>query len=223
MTLSNRKLTYNVVIPAAGIGARFNSSIPKQYAVLDGQPIITKTIDFFRSSPIINNIVVVLHPQDQQWPTLGIDDPSIITVTGGATRAQSVLNGLGKLVSMVREEDYVLVHDACRPFIQEADLMRLIEAVKDDAVGGLLAIPATDTLKRVEEGRVVQTIARDTLWRAQTPQLFRFGLLQEALQKALAAGINITDEASAIEWQGLHPLIVQGSEANRKITYRDDL
>lgn len=223
MTATNNEAYYCVVIPAAGIGSRFQADRPKQYTLIDGEIILKKTINFFLALPNIKKIVVALHTDDPYWSTLDIQDARVMTVTGGVSRAESVLNGLLLLQETEMSDQWVLVHDACRPFICKIDLENLIHAAKNDAVGGILATPSTDTLKRVVAGRIVETVDRETIWRAQTPQMFRLGILSQALQQALHAAAAITDEASAIEWIGLQPMIIEGSVSNRKLTFSGDL
>ncbi len=215
---------YSVVIPAAGIGRRFRSECPKQYIKIGDQCLLEHSINCFLKCPHISQIVVALHPQDLQWSQLKFSEPDrIIAITGGEQRAQSVLNGLRYLATMEAPQQWVLVHDACRPFVTVSDVQRLIDAVKDDAVGGILAMPATDTIKCVRNHRIQQTIPRETIWCAQTPQMFRLSTLHSALEQALAAGFCVTDEASAIEFMGLQPQVVMGTRNNIKVTYWEDL
>lgn len=212
------KKELTVVVPAAGVGARFASGQPKQYAKIDQKTILAHTLDVLLSHPAIGQVMLVLHPEDTIWE----DKPEIKTTIGGETRAHSVFNGLQALEKM-GDEDWILVHDACRPCVSHQDIDRLIEAVADDAVGGLLARQISETVKYVEGGRAQKTVERDGLWRAQTPQMFRYALLKDALVKAIVENYNVTDEASAIEFMGQKPIVVPGSATNIKITYPADL
>lgn len=221
--LTNSPDSYAVVIPAAGIGSRFKSDIPKQYTVVNGKTILEQTLDCFLAHSCISYIVVALHEEDDCWASLAIDDPRIVTVRGGPSRADSVLNSLRYLQQKITGQQWVLVHDACRPYLSATVLERLIVTVKSDTVGGILAIPSTDTLKKVVDGRIVETLPRESIWRAQTPQMFRLEVLAEAIETALMAGQVITDEASAIEQLGMQPLVVAGDVKNIKITVQEDL
>lgn len=223
MTMTSNTNHYCVVIPASGTGSRFGGVTPKQYTQVAGKTILEHTLDCFLQCDFVKSIVVTLHPQDQHWSTLQLTDKRIVTVTGGNTRAQSVLNALTLLSQSEHAQQWVMVHDACRPYLSVELIKRLVDAVQEDRVGGLLAIPATDTLKRVEGNRIVATIPRDQVWHAQTPQLFRLACLQDALSQALAQGQVVTDEASAIESAGLSPLVVEGDVSNIKITYAADI
>lgn len=206
-----------VIVPAAGIGLRFGAKDAKQYTKIGQQTILAYTLDVLLSHAHIGEVLLVLHPDDQQQQ----DWPNIKTTIGGDTRAQSVLNGLNAL--KLCDDDWVLVHDACRPCLSHQDIDRLIIAVADDAVGGVLAVPMSDTVKYVKHGRIQKTIDRTELWRAQTPQMFRYGLLREGLRQALAQDYPVTDEASAVEFLGKQPLVVPGSATNIKITYPHDV
>lgn len=216
---------YFALIPAAGGGARMGAELPKQYLELAGRPLIAHAIERLCANPRIAQVFVVLAPGDSHFARFdwmrfaGRLEP---LYCGGETRAASVFNGLLAARDAIAAADWVLVHDAARPCLHAADLGRLIEELDDDATGGLLAIPVADTLKRASrEGLVVRTEARDHLWQAQTPQMFRYRLLLEALRAADPA--LITDEASAIENLGLKPRLVMGSARNLKVTYPEDL
>lgn len=215
----------HAIVPAAGVGKRMGAAIPKQYLPLAGRPVLEHTLACLLAEPRIAGIVVALGAEDEWWPTLQLGDRRRITrVEGGAERADSVMNALRALDGVADAEDWVLVHDAARPCLPRADLERLFCELADDPVGGLLAAPVRDTMKRAGDGpRVAATVDRSGLWHALTPQMFRFALLREALAAALAARVAITDEASAIEWFGLQPRLVEGSAANLKITRPEDL
>jgi 2-C-methyl-D-erythritol 4-phosphate cytidylyltransferase len=213
------------LVPAAGIGSRFGGETPKQYLPLRGRPLLWHALRALAAHRAIARVLVVLHPDDRQFAALswaGCGDKLLALYAGGATRAHSVLGGLTAPDAQLQDDDWVLVHDAARPCLDSALLDRLIGALRDDAVGGLLAIPVADTLKREDaEQRIAATEPRAGLWRAQTPQMFRAGLLRRALQSADLA--RVTDEASAVETLGVRPRLVIGSDLNLKVTYPEDL
>lgn len=206
------------LIPCAGSGSRAGSQGPKQYQRVAGQPMVRHTLAAFAAVPQLAGVWVVVSPGDTFFESeVG---PYQVVACGGATRALSVLNGLHALLeSGASADDWVMVHDAARCLITPAQIEGLLMACLPDPVGGLLALKLPDTLKREEAGRVAQTVDRSDKWLAQTPQMFRLGALQSAL---LAAGDAVTDEASAIEGQGLQPLLVPGSAQNFKVTYPQD-
>ena len=214
------------VVPAAGSGRRFGADIPKQYLELEGKPLLGHVLDLFLQAPAIDGLVLVTAGTDMRWQAL-LPDPAprqILVAEGGATRAASVLSALEMLHEYARPDDWVLVHDAARPCLDASDLANLVKTLEDDSIGGLLAAPVVDTLKRADEqGRVAATQDRTRLWRALTPQMFRFELLLAALRGALAAGVDVTDEACAIEWPGHEPLLVSGGIDNIKVTRPEDL
>jgi len=222
----NASPSFWVVIPAAGVGARMKADRPKQYLRLGDRTLIEHTLDCFLDYPGLRGLVVSLSATDGYWPTLACAaDPRVNLAAGGAERADSVLAGLERLVALgAADGDWVLVHDAARPNLAHSDLARLLESLADDPVGGLLAVPVRDTLKQVgPDGRVVSTPDRSLFWQAYTPQMFRLGMLREALSGALAAGIPVTDEASAIEWAGHAPRLIEGRADNIKVTRPEDL
>lgn len=215
-----------LIIPAAGIGSRMQAQCPKQYLTVADKTILEHTLACFIDHPNLRGIVLPLAEHDQRWPALSLaQHPLIQTVMGGVERADSVLNGLRAFeLSGAQASDWVLVHDAARPLLQPSDLERLLIELADDPVGGLLAAPARDTLKQVDAaGKVIQTIDRSLVWHALTPQMFRFGLLQQALADALQAGVAVTDESSAMEWAGYAPRVIEGQANNIKITCPEDL
>ncbi len=215
-----------VVIPAAGIGSRMRADRPKQYLQLGGRCILEHTLDCFLDHPRLLGLVVCLAPDDPYWQDLPCArDTRIQRAAGGSERCDSVLGGLQRLRELgAGAGDWVLVHDAARPNLARSDLDRLLAELADDAVGGLLAVPARDTLKRAgPDGRVVETVDRSVIWQAYTPQMFHLGGLQRSLAAALEAGATVTDEASAIEWAGLSPRLVEGRADNLKITRPEDL
>ncbi len=214
-----------MVIPAAGIGTRMRMETPKQYLTLHGRTILEYTLDCFRDHPSVSGIVVVLAPEDPYWDTLAVSGHEKITTTiGGVERYHSVQNGLAVLNTMAGEDDWVMVHDAARPCLRRDDVDRLIEALKDHPVGGILAIPVRDTMKRSgDDNGIRATVDREGLWHALTPQMFRLQLLERCLGQAIADGRPVTDESQAVEQAGHHPLLVPGNPDNIKITHRNDL
>lgn len=226
MTDSNLKATgaarLHALIPCAGTGTRAGTAQPKQYQPLLGQPMVLHTLMAFLSCDRMASIMLVLAPGDR---TLSIDDERVVLAqVGGATRAESVLNGVEALSARGADDrDWVLVHDAARCLVTPQQIDVLVQACEDDPVGGLLALPLPDTLKASEQGRVCATISREDKWLAQTPQMFRLGILRDALRAHASLGfVGITDEASAIELAGHAPLLVRGSAANFKVTYPED-
>lgn len=215
-----------LVIPAAGIGSRMQAQCPKQYLTVAGKTILELTLSCFLEHSSVRGIVLALAEHDHWWPELQLSaDVRIQTVIGGSERADSVLNALLALESSgAQADDWVLVHDAARPLLEREDLDRLLTDLADDPVGGLLAVPARDTIKQVNaEGQIVKTIDRSVIWHALTPQMFRLGLLQRTLADALQAGVAVTDESSAMEWAGFAPRVVEGRSTNIKITRPEDL
>ncbi len=216
---------YWAVVPAAGTGSRFGGDEPKQYASIGGRTIIESSLAPFLEHPEIAGIVLVLAAGDERGSALAERLGSkVMRTTGGMLRAESVRNGLAKLSERASEHDWVLVHDAARPCLPPADLDRLIAEVGNDSVGGILAAPLGDTVKQgAASGRIERTVERFGLWRALTPQMFRYGLLCRALDSALAAGIDVTDDATAMERAGHQPRLIAGSSANIKVTRPEDL
>jgi len=214
-----------VVVPAAGRGNRFGGDVAKQYVELDGEPLIAHSLQALLAHPSVEGAVVVLAADDASWPNWSeMCGKPVLTCIGGASRAESVLAGLAALPESVRADDFVLVHDAARPNLQQADLDALLERGRADPVGAILAAPVRDTLKRAgDDGGIDSTEPRERLWRALTPQLFRRLQLARALKAAFADGIEVTDESMAMERQGLRPLLVEGREDNLKVTTPADL
>lgn len=212
------------VVPAAGRGRRMGGELPKQYLPLLGKPILAWTLERLLGFEPLERVVVVLAEGDPFWPELPFArHPKVVIAPGGRERADSVLSGLRALQGVASGEDWVLVHDAVRPLLERSDLERLWEAVSEEPVGAILALPVVDTLKEVEGDRIAGTLDRSRIYRAQTPQLFRYRLLLEALEAALSRGEVVTDEASAVERLGKRPRIVEGRERNLKITRPEDL
>ncbi|HFC6347553.1 TPA: 2-C-methyl-D-erythritol 4-phosphate cytidylyltransferase [Neisseria lactamica] len=211
------------LIPAAGIGARFGADKPKQYVEIGGKTVLEHTVCIFQNHPSIDMTVVIVSPEDVladgfQTAFAGVE----VWKIGGRTRAETVRNGVAKLLEtgLASADDNILVHDAARCCLPSEALTRLIEQAGNAAEGGILAIPVADTLKRAEGGRISATVERTSLWQAQTPQLFRAGLLCRALAAANLEGI--TDEASAVEKLGVRPLLIQGDVRNLKLTQPQD-
>ena len=223
MTTVPAKPRFFALIPCAGSGSRAGVASPKQYQLLAGKAMVWHTLQAFRQVTAVSAIGVVTSPGDDGFkaacPDFNQPDDMLLAV-GGATRAVSVRNGLEALLQKTAKPgDWVLVHDAARCLVTAGQINALIEACQNDAVGGLLALPLPDTLKSSAECRVAVTIARADKWLAQTPQMFRIGALLAALD---AAGDAVTDESSAMEAQGLKPLLVTGSAQNFKVTYPED-
>jgi 2-C-methyl-D-erythritol 4-phosphate cytidylyltransferase len=214
---------YFALVPAAGTGARMGEPVPKQYLPVAGKPLIHHTLGALARDPRIERVFVVIAATDTRFEEASAFDGKVETLRcGGEVRAASVRNGLAAIRDRVSPRDWMLVHDAARPCLSAAALDRLIREIGDDEVGGLLAIPVADTLKRADEAdRVAATEPRAGLWQAQTPQMFRHGVLLEALERAGSA--NVTDEASAIERTGLKPRLVMGELSNLKVTHAHDL
>ena len=210
---------YYAIVPAAGSGSRFGAEKPKQYLSLLGRPLIYHTLAALVAAPEIERVWVVLSPDDTEWSRHDWSElgAKLETVRcGGATRADSVGNGLQAAAMVAADDDWVLVHDAARPCLSADMLAALFRELADDPVGGILAVPVADTLKRADaEQRVAATEPRDGLWQAQTPQMFRYARLLEALDKCR----EVTDEAGAIEALGLKPKLVRADSTNLKVTY----
>jgi 2-C-methyl-D-erythritol 4-phosphate cytidylyltransferase len=219
-------MRYHLIIPAAGSGRRFTAVLPKQYARLDSSTVIEHALAAFEADGDCASITLAIAAGDEQWPAIAERHARITAVEGGEQRAHSVRNALRSLATHVRNDDWVFVHDAARPCFSPDDLAALKHALADHAVGGLLAVPLADTLKRSSPGdaaEVAATLDRAGLWRAATPQVFRFGVLLPALDAAIESGRLPTDEAQAVEWAGHRPRLVAGRADNIKITTADDL
>ncbi len=212
------------LIPAAGTGSRIGEQRPKQYLTLLDQPMLHYAIRTLCWHAAITRTFLVLGPDDDWFATFdwsAFSEKLTVFRCGGASRAQSVLNGLIAMEPEVGQDDWVMVHDAARPCLSQVMVDRLIQEVGADSVGGLLALPVSDTLKRADQGRVLATEPREKFWLAQTPQMFRLGLLLRALREANLA--SVTDEASAVEGLGFQPKLVAGDPGNLKVTVRQDL
>jgi 2-C-methyl-D-erythritol 4-phosphate cytidylyltransferase len=211
------------LIPAAGAGERMGTDKPKQFLKLLGRPLLYHSVKALLANDRIDTVFVVLAPTDGEfkqydWSEFG--ERIAPLYCGGATRHDSVLNGLVAASSTVQPDDWILVHDAARPCLSQRELQRMLDVLATDAVGGILGVPVADTLKRADAaGRIQTTEPREHLWQAQTPQMFRHGLLLQALSRTA----KLSDEAGAIEALGLRPKLVQGSGTNLKVTYPEDM
>jgi len=214
------------IVPAAGTGRRMGAETPKQYLQLGERTVLEHTLDTLLSCQRLTGIVLVLSPEDAHWTGISqrYSGAPLETVTGGAERCHSVLNALSRLTARSAGEDWVLVHDAARPCVRRDDIEQLISTLEVGSDGGLLGVPAADTMKRLDAGmRISGTVDRTGLWHAYTPQMFRAGALRAALQQAVADGQSVTDEANAMELAGYRPRMVQGARDNIKITVPSDL
>lgn len=224
LSQSSQVPAYWIVVPAAGVGARMGADCPKQYLPLVGKTVIEHTLERLLMLPDIAGIYLVLGAGDTYWNGLPLaQNNRIHCIAGGAERCNSVLNALEHLLDNASPNDWVLVHDAARPCVHTQSILHLIEQVKPHPVGGILGVPVSDTLKQVNDSVIDSTVDRRLLWQAQTPQMFRLGLLHDCLRRGLAEGKLITDESSALESYGYQPLIVQGRSDNIKITRPEDL
>ena len=213
------------VLPAAGRGTRFGGDTPKQYLQAGGQSLLAHALDALLAHPRVAGVVVALAADDDRWPgwTTRFGKP-VLRCEGGCERADSVLAALRMVPADGPGDPLVLVHDAARPNLHRDDLDRLIAAAEVSAAGAILAAPVRDTLKRADaDACIVATEARDGLWRAMTPLMFRYGTLAKALDEAIASGHAPDDEATAIERLGLQPRLVEGSPINIKVTHPADL
>ena len=218
-----KAIKFWAVVPAAGVGKRMNADRPKQYLELVDKTVIEHTLLRLLSAEVFTAVAVAISKEDPYWPELEVaKHEKIITADGGKERADSVLSALKSIRSLAADEDWVLVHDAARPCITATDIKLLIETLRDDEVGGILALSSHDTLKDVQGKNILGTLDRSHIWRALTPQMFKYGSLKNALEIA-EGNPAITDDASALELQGLQPKIVEGRPDNIKITRPEDL
>lgn len=239
-SLSNTDLINNTklwcLLPAAGIGQRMGANLPKQYLPLANQTLIEVTLSRLHLAFPTATLVLPLHPEDQWWPAIEkrflkrYPNARLMTRLGGKERADSVLAGLNALAAFAKPEDWVVVHDVARPCVTQPDLHKLFIELQNHSVGGLLAAPVADTMKRGEVSQhnkatneVSATVDRNQLWHALTPQMFRYNKLHAALTQGLTQGLNLTDESSALEAAGFKPLLIAGRRDNIKITHPEDL
>lgn len=217
-------MAFWVIIPASGLGTRFSEKMPKQYISLLGKTIIEHTLNLFIQLPWVQKMVIPIAIDDSKFNQLPISlNPKVQTVIGGETRAASVHNAMRYLQDKAKPNDWILVHDAVRPCLHQDDLKQLISQLQDDDVGGILATKVSDTLKLSQNHKIVQTIPRTHVWQAQTPQMFRYKVLFDALSWCQENNHNITDEASALEAVGFNPTVVQAKHLNPKLTFEQDL
>ena len=213
------------ILVAAGAGRRLGEKLPKQYLPLAGRRMLEHSLARLLDEPAVAGVVAVLAPGDIEWPKLRIAARKpLLTASGGAERADSVCAGLEAVIAQAGAEAWALVHDAARPCLSAELLRDFIAKLRDDEVGGLLAVPARDTLKRARaDGRAQETLEREGIWQAQTPQMFRAGALLQAYRAARASGRTPTDDASVMELAGRAPRLVRGSADNFKVTLPEDL
>lgn len=220
--LSNNK--FWAVVPSAGVGRRMGAPIPKQYLEINNKTVIQYTLDSLLEHPDVSGLIMVMHPDDNCWDEISLHpNKPLSIVDGGEERCHSVLNALEYLLEKADMNDWVLVHDAARPCLRAEDIDKLILQASD-GIGGILAVPVRDTMKRSDnDNHICETVDRNQLWHALTPQMFRLGQLHDALKDALDNNKLVTDEASAMELAGYKPLLVEGHADNIKITRPEDL
>ncbi len=217
-------MKYWGVIPAAGTGSRMEADIPKQYLKIAGKTILEHTLSRFFQHPDITGVVVAIAADDPYWEQLNLSsDQLLIKARGGAERCHSVLSALKALEKVADQKDWVLVHDAARPCLRNEDIDKLISEVSGHEVGGLLAAPVRDTMKRATDNLVTETVDRTGLWHALTPQMFRLSDLKSALENTIQNKLIVTDEAQAMELMNKRPLLIEGHVDNIKITRPQDL
>ena len=215
------------IVPAAGVGSRMQADRPKQYLMIQQQYLLDHTVNTLLTYPVFQQLVLVLSANDPYWPQSRFaSDERIVRADGGSERCHSVLNGLLALQGQAEPQDWVVVHDVARPCLRHSDLDALLAGLGEH--GGILAAPTRDTMKRGQlnnDGTVTidHTVKRDQLWHALTPQVFRYGALLQALQQCLQQGLEVTDEASAMEQVGVAPRLIAGRADNIKVTRPDDL
>lgn len=233
--INQTKQPFYAIVPAAGVGSRMKADIPKQYLTLHNKTVLEHTVEKLLNHPYIEKVIIAVTKDDPFFPQLKLaSDDNVVRVDGGQQRVDSVFSGLDYIVTAISQpEAWVLVHDAARPCIHNSDIDKLIRQAGSSEVGGILASPVSDTIKRstsitdktvIDKTAVIdKTIARENLWHALTPQMFRAKPLYDALQAAIKKGLLITDEASAMEAMGLKPMLVKGRSDNFKITQPEDL
>jgi len=218
------------IVPAAGIGKRMQSAIPKQYLPLNGRPVLEHTINALLQNNNVTGLVIALQPDDEYFSEINIkSDKPVLRAAGGKERVDSVLNAINELFQYKQFDDnvdWLMVHDAVRACLRQQDINKLVAEVGNDTNGGLLALPVRDTMKRqnaASVATVAKTVERENLWHALTPQYFPAKSLKKALEKAQQSSVAVTDESSAMEFAGFSPRLVEGHEDNIKITRPDDL
>ena len=219
------KDTVWAIVPAAGIGSRMQADRPKQYLQLDNKTVLEQTLHRLASHPRIQGIIVAIAPNDPWWShTASNYDCPVHVVAGGEHRADSVLNALTQLTTITDDDPWVLVHDEARPCLRHQDIDSMLDSLSNHPVGGVLGVPVSDTVKRVNEQlEITETVCRQGLWRASTPQMFHLRALKQALFDAKENHLTVTDEASAMELAGFQPMMVAGHSDNIKITVPQDL
>lgn len=216
------KASYFAIIPAAGIGHRMQTALPKQYISIHGKKILEFTLTTLLAYARFKKCVLVINKKDKNWPDLQLNFSHLLTVLGGEERCHSVFNGLMALKTIAKKNDWILVHDAARPLLHQSDIDKLITHLKDHPIGGLLGHPIKNTVKQLDNQRL-KTLDRKKLWAAITPQMFRYHWLVNALDSAIKKNHLPTDEAHAIELFGQQPKMVEGRRDNIKITNKEDL
>lgn len=213
------------VVPAAGIGSRMQSDVPKQYMSINNRYVLDYVLDIFCQHPRIAGVMVAIAEHDDWWASLtNFGNEKVTQVLGGRERCHSVLNAVNALAEHADPDDWVMVHDAARPCLLDDDINRLIDSVIEKNTGGILAAPVRDTMKRGDKDNIIsETVEREGLWHALTPQMFRLQQLKSAIEDALLENRLVTDEAQAMELKGEHPLLVEGDPGNIKITLPRDL
>lgn len=214
------------IIPAGGVGSRMQADRPKQYLkLLDDQTVLENTLRLFQSLENVHSGALGISTNDAYFPALNLSKDKLISYLAGETRSDTVFLGLKALANIAKPDDWIIVHDAARPGLTNEELELFITEVmyEEDSIGGIMAMPAVDTVKQVAHGQITQTIDRETIYLAQTPQMFRYQYLYQAYEEALTKKLAITDEASAIEALGYKPYIYQGYPHNFKITHPTDL
>lgn len=214
-----RSLTVDVILPAAGVGSRMGLGFPKQYLQIDGKTVLEHTVDAIFSSEYVHNIIIGVSREDSYIQRIHFQHPSRIVLTeGGQERSDTVRLALASVTT-----DFVMVHDAARPFVRKSDLNNLVESLSNDDVGGILACKISDTIKKVSNSEIISTVPRHDLYRAFTPQMFRTALLLKVLNFVYENGIAVTDDASAFEALGLKVKIIEGHSDNIKLTTSEDV
>jgi 2-C-methyl-D-erythritol 4-phosphate cytidylyltransferase len=211
------------IVPAAGIGKRMGSFVPKQYAQLSGKSVLEHTLQRLTDTELFEDIVLASQPNDGRAQAIASLFKNVILACGGSERMLTVRNALSELENKAAPDDWVFIHDAARPCVRVEDIHRLHQAIQQDPIGGLLALPMRDTVKLSDTGRSKQTVDRSVLWQALTPQAFRYEILVKAIHQAIAQRLPITDDASALEHLGHQPLLVEGASDNLKITFPEDI
>jgi len=214
---------YWAIVPAAGIGKRMGSEIPKQYLPLAGKTLLEITLRKLDAVSRIKGVIVAIAADDIFFSRIKDLPKNVSVIEGGKERADSVLSGLEFLCEHGFEQDWAVVHDAARPCVNEENILRLMKKVENENRGGILAAPVADTLKKVENRHIQETVDRQMLWQAHTPQIFPVKKLRDAISRCLQDGIKITDEASALEYIGETPIVVEDSRDNIKVTHAEDL